>query len=448
MKKKTKIALIVSSIIIVLLASLIVSSIFIFKSEKMTNYFYSKDLGFVEIKVTTMNWFQKIFGFFQQAVTFSPATANVNEQISLADSYQIQLLDLTGNECVKTIGIDIKKSNSIITTKSATYGGCNIAPITITASATFTPNASGTYSATTRYGVYTCEIISSQTNCVSTVKVITSQSLNSVIVSAPVSCPVDSCGNYEDYSGNEITGGKLQRKTCTEYGSAPTCDETSTYDYKTICSSGYYIEGTTNQEAPGEHNCILAQGEDCTNNASLCVSPQTCDPVNKICINPSCDANETDTCPDNYTLITSNCINGTLVPTTFTCENTGHTNVTTPNATQDCSTNSSLCNSNQTCVNKICVAKNATLSEITCWKSKTLIQQAAIGNDSLCDTIKITNPKSTDCQVVDKNYYSVQKDCEEANAGKPNYILYILVGSSALIIFIIIIIVVMRMKKK
>lgn len=293
---------------------LLIGTITIFRPVQETSYFYDEDLGIVETQYKVYNKWNKWMGFFQQAVTFSPHTAELGDTISLRDEY---LVFGTSTGCgIGWMQIRVHGPTQDTLIPHIVFDKIALTFDSIDKTQTITVNHVGTYTATTTY-YETCYDIFTRDpiGCDECTGSFTSASLNSVIVSAPV----PTCNKNPYWSDwvhdTNINNGVYNKRIYYEVDGS--CDYYETnVEWRTTCNNGYYITGTTNNVGSDKLSCELASIEpECTKDSD-CTS-QICE--NEICVDGECNADLTIECWDNSIIITKECINMRLVDTNNEC---------------------------------------------------------------------------------------------------------------------------------
>jgi hypothetical protein len=381
-KKKNKLAFKITSGVLIFM--LLYFSIYLWvASEAISNEkaFYDEDLGIITIEVGSYNFITKVFGALQQAVISATQTdidlaSSGSHMSSLRDEYSIQLNDLSSGEYITGFDLNIIKGNSHSKTFSGQYSFPKDFSDTqpLWAIREFTPTSAGVYTSETIYRISTCTA-KIQSTCTSTAKTINDPSV--IIVTVTDSTPVE-CTNspyWSDYSSDEtIANGEILKRTHYTIGSAPNCneiDDTSSHSedeiYKTECSSGAIITGTTNTFSSGKKTCEISNPDpedDCTIDAALCIDPEICNSATALCVTPECTDGEeiTTVCFDNSTIISQTCVSGILTATSNTCPEDNSTADTNDTGTVEKAWIIKVTNSTSTCqeVIKSTLTANAT----------------------------------------------------------------------------------------
>lgn len=410
--------------VIVVLAILVMGILVYTNTHTKTNYFYSGDLGVIQVKTTIREGIAKFFNIFQQAVTFAKTQAEVGDTISFTDSYTVT--GLSGSECA--IGqMSVRIFGPSTTTISFTVSPPAKALDTISKTSSFTPNTQGVYGATTSYYEAECDVITG--DCITTQtcsEEFTSESTNTVDVSdsQPVECDDNHWTNWETDDEHTTSSGIIQKRDYIIYDEDEDCQEyVDTTEYQTVCNNGYVIEGSDSNIGSGIQTCVLESSESnetCSTNAD-CNTPQQCHPLSNICKDVECDTDITIICDNNSTIITKTCNNNFTIDTNNLCPE-DQTNET---------------DSNQT-----------TTMELSCWKLKPTTQTAL---DTLCEKKTITLNTGEKCEDR-SGYYTTETKCENSAGSEDesgvNWLLWgIILGSIGLIAVLIVVVVRFRKNK-
>ena len=230
-------------------------------------------------------------------------------------------------------------------------------------SATYTPMEEGTW--TIRYRIYNND----------------NQILDMDSTTFFVEDEVTNCINTDHWGSWQLTysisHGEYRSRAYYEVGPPPNCQESiSHWERKTVCDSGYVIEGTTNSQAEGLHNCVIdtsgctpewtcGDWGDCIDDIKRRICSDGCGETNEesegcgvVCVpdwectdwttcyenittrfcedgcdgeridseactipNPDeCDEDIMHYCPSGQTIVLQQCIEGELIPTGAECE--------------------------------------------------------------------------------------------------------------------------------
>ena len=196
-------------------------------------------------------------------------------------------------------------------------------------------------------------------------------------------CPLPNCGSWRFLI--DIDFGERQTKDCYTY-EVNTCVEKVSNYYKTICNSGYVIEGTTLKESDGQKTCVKE------------IIPQKCsDPNNTPYGNCTGEIKVLGGEYCNDGIISTSCSKCGCLPGYECNESIDYCRV--PDLCKDV-----VCEDNNSCTDNFCIKGDCNFPPKSC------------GMDKLCvngNCIIKTCTKDSDCEFLDcKTYSCLNSVCE------------------------------------
>jgi hypothetical protein len=235
-------------------SSMIVQNSFV--SDMQTEYIDDPKVGMIEYKIYTPTIWDRILSVFSvQQAAFGTTSLKVGEQTTLYDTIPAKI----NGQFVMKVVFGIYKDG----------GRTGIYPVYYVAdglpkkmTVTFFANQPGKYRAATE--LYLCPLPFYNSNSCSLMSYTGGASMNELTVSDATPVPVV-CNDKSGWSSwsktSDISNGYVQKREYTTVSSD--CKKSvTTNEYKTICNSGFIIEGTSSSSSgSGQKVCVIKPEE-------------------------------------------------------------------------------------------------------------------------------------------------------------------------------------------
>lgn len=293
-----------TSIIVLIILSLIVVGYAFYSPKPIEEtYFYDKDLGLIKIEVGNPS-------LFQQTAVFDTTSAKVGEIVNMREQVDCESIPNSyfnnpSKSGITSVKVDLKTpSGSQVNIYEQSFPGTEPCSNFPQIKLSFIALNTGRYTAVSSF---TTTLQSSPGY----------QSLNHVdVTSSTPTTP--SCGSDSGWGNwrfdKNIPGGTYEVREYLSFDNS--CNEyTSDTDYRTLCSSGFVISGTTSTTGIGKKSCV-AKSPTPTPTPTPSPTPE---------IGTGCNADMIVECSDGSVITTQVCTDGILNPTDDKCQETSKT---------------------------------------------------------------------------------------------------------------------------
>jgi len=234
-------------------SSLLVQNSFV--SNDQIEYVDDPQIGMIEYKIYTPTIWDKIFSVFKvQQSAFGTTSLKVGEQTTIYDQIPAKI----GNQFVGKVVFGIYKDNSRLGVYTPDYRNDGITNKRV--SMTFYAQQAGKYRGVTE--LYLCPTTSYALSSCSMSSYSGGVSINELTITDTVTPPT--CSKKSGWTSwanfASIDNGNVQRRAYETVDSVSCTVSITSTELKTICSSGYVIEGTSSSTSgSGSKNCVIKE---------------------------------------------------------------------------------------------------------------------------------------------------------------------------------------------